>query len=705
LLLDLLSGLRLNYLLKIIAFVMNMKNTFRFLPLALMVLALSNCTQTPKEVVTLDLSNMDTTVSPGDDFFRFVNGAWYDNTEIPADEGRWGSFNELRKNNNETVLAVLEKAAGNKKYIAGSDERKAADFYAVGMDSALAEERGIEPLKPWLEKIEAIEDVASMQSVLEEMHVAGFPGFFGLGVFGDLMNSSINALYLAPNALGLPNRDYYTKEDSASVAIQKQYIAHVARMLAFMDDSKTDFMAEAKAVYAIEYQLALASLTPIERRNIPLLYNPMDIKGLEELTPSIDWNTYLANNSAEVADTVIVMQPKFMKEVEQVLLNTSMADIQEYLKWHLINRASPYLNAEVVQADFDFYGSVLRGTTENKPRWERVLGVTNGALGEALGKLYVDEVFPPEAKAEAEEMVKFIVLALEDRIDALEWMTDDTKKMAHEKLANFTVKIGYPNKWKDYSALVVENSGDAYSYFANRVNASVFMHMEDMAKIGEPVDKEEWNMNPQTVNAYYSPINNEIVFPAAILQPPFFYYGADPAINFGGIGAVIGHEITHGFDDQGSRFDADGNMVNWWTEEDKASFNDRADKLVAQWDAYEALPGLHIQGRLTLGENIADLGGVNLAYDGLQKYFETNEKPGEIGGFTQEQRFFLSWGTIWRTKMRDENLRTQVQTGPHSPGQYRAFGPLVNVDYFYDAFNVQEGDKLYLPVDQRVKIW
>ena len=682
---------------------MKMKNNVKLL--ALLLLMAWGCSQAPKETVTLDLSNMDTTVNPGDDFFRFVNGTWYDNTEIPADEGRWGSFNELRKNNNEMVLAVLEKAAQNKKYVAGSDERKAADFYAIGMDSALAEERGIEPLKPWMGKIESIEDVSSLQSVLEEMHVAGFTGFFGLGVFGDLMNSSINALYLAPNALGLPNRDYYTKEDSASVAIQEKYVDHVARMLAYMDDSKTDFYTEAKAVYDIEYQLALASLTPIENRNIPLLYNPMDINGLEELTPTIDWDTYLANNNAQAADTVIVMQPKFMKEVDKVLSNTPLESIKEYLKWHLINRGAPYLNAEIVQADFDFYGSVLRGTTENKPRWERVLGVTNGAIGEALGKLYVDEVFPPEAKAEAEEMVKFILMALGDRIDALEWMTDDTKKMAHKKLANFRVKIGYPNKWKDYSALVVENSGDAYSYFSNRINAAVYEHMEAMAKIGQPVDKEEWQMNPQTVNAYYSPINNEIVFPAAILQPPFFYYGADPAINFGGIGAVIGHEISHGFDDQGSRFDANGNMINWWSEEDKASFNERADKLVAQWDAYEVLPGLNIQGRLTLGENIADLGGVNTAYDGLQKYFETYEKPSEIGGYTQEQRFFLSWGTIWRTKMRDENLRTQVQTGPHSPGQYRAFGPLVNTDSFYEAFALEEGDKMWLPEDERVKIW
>lgn len=671
---------------------------------ATIIFAIACSTQT-KEVVTLDLSNMDTTVSPANDFFRYVNGTWLDNTEIPADEGRWGSFNELRKQNDATVLAVLERAASNKSYQEGSDQRKAADFYAVGMDTSLAEERGITPLNPWIEKIDGIHDTESLQSVLEELHMAGFTGFFGLGVFGDLKNSSMNALYLGPNALGLPNRDYYTKDDSASLALQEQYKVHVARMLSFLDDTENDHLNEAKAVYDIEHQLALASLTPIEERNIPLLYNKMDMAMLESNTPSIDWTLYLEGNGISNIDTIIVTQPKFMKEVELVLNDKPVDDIKYYLKWHLINRGAPYLNAEVVAADFEFYGTTIRGTEENKQRWERVLAVTNGSLGEALGKLYVDEVFPPEAKAEAEEMIANILSAFGDRIDALDWMSEETKQAAHHKMNNFTVKVGYPNKWKDYSELVVESSGNSYSYFENRINAALFEHKEAVSKIGQPVDKEEWHMNPQTVNAYYSPISNEIVFPAAILQPPFYYYQADPAINFGGIGAVIAHEASHGFDDQGSRFDAEGNMVNWWTEEDKAGFDERAQQLVAQWDAYEVLPGLNIQGQLTLGENIGDLGGVNIAFDGLQKYFETHEKPSEIGGFTQEQRFFLSWGTLWRTKMREETLRNQVLSDPHSPGQYRAFGPLVNTEAFYAAFDVKEGDAMWLPEEDRVKIW
>lgn len=672
---------------------------------ALLALILGACSNKSKQIVTLDLNNLDTTVNPADDFFRFVNGTWYDKTEIPADEGSWGSFDELRKNNRATVLSILEKAASNKAYTEGTDQRKAADFYAVGMDTVLAEKRGIEPLKPWLAKIEEINSLENLQKVLAEMHVVGFTGFFGIGVLGDLKNSSMNALYLFSNALGLPNRDYYTNDDSTSIALREKYVMHIERMLGFISGTDEDLSAKAKNIYNIEYQLALASLTPIEMRNIPLLYNKMDIAELTSHTPSVDWSTYLSDNMVNDVDSLIVTEPKFMQEVEVVLTNTPLEEIKDYLRWHLIDRASSYLTKEIDQANFDFYGKELSGSQEMKPRWERVLGLTNGSLGEALGKLYVDEVFPPEAKQEAKEMVDNIILAFGERIDALDWMSDDTKKAAHHKLNNFTVKIGYPNKWKDYSKLVVENSGETYSYLGNRLNASYFEHLEAIAKIGKPVDKEEWGMTPQTVNAYYNPINNEIVFPAAILQPPFFYYNADPAINFGAIGAVIGHEMSHGFDDQGCRFDAEGNMVNWWTDEDKANFDSRSKLLVDQFNAYEALPGLFVQGELTLGENIGDLGGINVAYDGLQKYFETHEKPGLIGGFTQEQRFFLSWGTVWREKVRDESLRTQIQTDPHTPGRYRANGPMENLDAFYAAFNVKEGDALWKPDSLRVKIW
>ena len=672
---------------------------------ATMALFIGACSNTSKQIATLDLSNLDTTANPANDFFRYVNGTWYDKTEIPDDHGSWGSFEELRKNNNATVLEVLEKAAENKNYAAGSDQRKAADFYAVGMDSVLAEKRGVEPLRPWLEKIDGINSLESLQDVLAEMHVVGFTGFFGIGVFGDLKNSSMNALYLFPNALGLPNSDYYTKEDSSSVQLREKYVKHIARMLAFIEDPEVDFSTNAQSIYDLEHQLALAKLTPIEERNIALQYNKMNIAELSTHTPSVDWTKYLSDNLINDVDTIIVTEPEFMKEVEVVINETPLNVIKEYLKWHLIDRASGYLNKEIVQANFDFYGKELSGSKEMRPRWERVLGLTNSSLGEALGKLYVDEVFPPEAKQQAEDMVADLILALGNRIDALDWMSDETKKAAHHKLDKITVKVGYPNKWKDYSTLKVENSGNTYSYFENRLNASYFEHLEAVEKIGKPVDKEEWNMTPQTVNAYYNPINNEIVFPAAILQPPFFYFNADPAINFGAIGAVIGHEMSHGFDDQGCRFDAEGNMINWWTDEDKANFDERSKQLIDQFNAYEALPGLFVQGELTLGENIGDLGGINIAYDGLQKYFETHEKPGLIGGYTQEQRFFLSWGTVWREKVRDESLRTQVQTDPHSPGKFRANGPLENLETFYAAFDVKEGDAMWKPDSLRVRIW
>lgn len=683
---------------------MKRKHLFGFSFTLVLSILMWACGNTSKKA-TLDLSNMDTSVSPTEDFYRFVNGVWEDNTEIPADEGRWGSFNELRKDNSETVLAILEKSAQNKDYADESDQRKAANFYAVGMDSALAEKRGIEPIQPWYKKVESVENTAQLQNLLIKMHMLGFSGFFGASIYTDLKQSDINTLYLGASGMGLPNRDYYTKEDSTSVVIKDKYVKHIERMLNLSHVDKRDYSAEAKSVYDIEYKIALASLTPIQARNLQLLYNKMSIEELSEISPSIDWVDYLEGQGITEHETIIVTEPKVIATVEGILNDHNIEDIKWYLKWHIINRAAPYLNNELVVADFDFYGKVLRGTDQMKPRWERVLAKTNSSLGEALGKLYVDEVFPPEAKADAKEMVDHILAAFGERVKNLDWMSDETKKAALVKLDNFTVKIGYPDKWKEYTSLVVENDGEEYSYFGNILHASRFYHEENIAKNGKPVDKEEWHMNPQDVNAYYSPLNNEIVFPAAILQPPFYYFQGDPAINFGGIGAVIGHELTHGFDDMGSRFDENGNMKEWWTEEDKEKFNERTKLLITQFDQYEPLEGMHIQGELTLGENIADLGGMNAAFDGMQRYFTTHEKPAEVEGFSQEQRFFMSWGTVWRTKYRDESLRSQILNGPHSPGMYRATGPLVNIDAFHRAFNTKEGDAMWKPESERIKIW
>lgn len=654
----------------------------------------------------LDVSMMGEEVNPREDFYRFVNGNWLDNTEIPPDEGRWGGFPQLREENNQMVLDILERAADNPAFTDESDERKAVTFFSVGMDSALAERVGIRPLSKWMDRIDGLENTDDVQALLSEMHSTGYGPFHGVASFAHLKNSKTNALYVTAGGLGLPNRDYYTKTDKKSEEIREKYIAHIARMLA-LGEVQENTSEMANRIMALEKRLALASLTPIEARDIPRLYNPMTMDGLQELAPSVNWNSYMTDLGVKLGkvDTLIVLQPKFVKEVSLVLEETSFDDIKAYLKWNVINRASNFLNRDLVQANFEFYGKVIRGTEQIRPRWERVLGSTNNVIGEAIGKVYVAETFPAEAKASAEEMVANLMKAFDKRIRNLSWMSEESKEQALKKLNNLTVKIGYTNKWRDYSDLKVENSGEYYSYISNMENAWRWQFKEDVKEIGEPVDKERWQMNPQTVNAYFNPLNNEIVFPAAILQPPFYNYTADAAVNYGGMGAVIGHEISHGFDDQGSRFDWQGNMVNWWTEEDRKQFDEKGKKLVDQFDAYEALDSVYVQGKLTLGENIGDLGGLNAAYDALQIYMEEKGRPDLIDGFTPEQRFFISWTTIWRTKYRDETLRTQILTDPHSPGMYRAVGPLSNMETFYEAFDIHEGDELWRPEEERVKIW
>lgn len=654
----------------------------------------------------LDLTMMGEGVDPKKDFYRFANGNWLDKTEIPADEGRWGGFPELREKNDKIMLDIMDRSAQNPDFGEGSDERKAIDFFAVGMDSTLAERVGTKPLTKWMDQINAVENGDDLQNLLADMHSTGYGPFHGVASFANLMDSKINSLYITAGGLGLPNRDYYTKEDAKSVEIREKYVAFIAKMMS-LGGVQGDAASMADDVMEIENRLALASLTPIESRNIPALYNPMTVDGLQEISPSIDWQNYLNRVSVDMSkvDTLIVLQPKFMREVAATMEEVDLSKIKSYLMWNVLNRAANFLNNEMVATSFDFYGKTIRGTEQMRPRSERVLATTNGVIGEAIGKVYVAETFPPEAKESAEQMVANLMKAFDARIKNLEWMSEETKEQALKKLNNLTVKIGYPNQWRDYSELEVKNSGETYSYMDNMENAWRWQFLENIKEIGEPVDKERWNMNPQTVNAYFNPLNNEIVFPAAILQPPFYNYTADAAVNYGGMGAVIGHEISHGFDDQGSRFDFQGNMVNWWTEEDKTRFEERSGKLVAQFDAYEALDSVYVQGKLTLGENIGDLGGLNAAYDGLQIHLAENGNPGLIDGFTPEQRLFISWATIWRTKYRDETLRTQVLTDPHSPGMFRAIGPLTNMETFYQAFDISEGDELWRPEDERVIIW
>jgi putative endopeptidase len=652
------------------------------------------------------LDNMDTTINPTDDFFGYVNGNWVANTEIPGDQGRWGSFNELREFNNDVVMDVLKTAAESGKYKEGTDQKKAADFFSVGMDSLLAETTGIKPIQKYLQQIRDIQNTDDLQKFMSLQQTYGGGAFFDFAVFQDLKQSSLMTTYLAQGGLGLPDRDYYTKEDSKSVETREKYEQFVAKMFGLVAENDAEMASNnAATVMTIETQLAEASMTNVEQRNIPALYNKMSIPEIAELAPSFNWSSYLNDMGAKGIDTLIVMQPKFISEFENIVTNSSMDDWKVYLQWTVINGTANFLNNEVVKSNFDFYGTELRGTKEMRPRWKRVLGTTNGFMGESIGKLYVDDAFPPEAKESAVEMVEYIKKAFAARINNLEWMSDSTKEQALAKLATFTVKIGYPDKWRDYSKLEVKNGGEDASYIDNVFMASKFQFERNLNKLGKPVDKTEWGMSPQTVNAYYNPLQNEIVFPAGILQAPFYNYKADAAVNFGGIGAVIGHEISHGFDDQGSRFDPEGNMKNWWSEEDSKSFKERNGKLIAQFDAFEPLDSVHVNGEFTLGENIGDLGGINAAYDGLQLYLADHGRPEDIDGLTAEQRFFISWATIWRIKYRDETLRTQVNTDPHSPGMYRANGPLQNLPAFYEAFSVEEGDGMYRADSARVVIW
>jgi putative endopeptidase len=670
-------------------------------------IAMTGCSQAflseqDGDVKAINLDYMDSTTRPQDDFFQFVNGGWLEQTEIPGDQGRWGSFNELREFNNEAVLRVLEKAAESDEYGEGTDQRKASDFYQIGMDSVLAERRGMEPLKPWLEDIENIDDAKSLQDYLAKQQQRGGGAFFGVGVNTDLKDATRMALYMSQGGLGMPDRDYYTEDTEKFTDLRQKYERHVASAmkLAGFDDPE----GSAKRIMELETRLAKASKTRIEMRDPEARYNKFTVSELNELTPSFDWGTYLADLNAETAE-IIVSTPKFMEEIEKIVNEVPSSTWREYLKWHLVNSASPYLSHEFVKNNFEFYGKELQGTEEMRPRWKRVLATTERATGEAIGKLYTEEHFPQEAKEKAQEMVDNIMLAMGDRIRNLDWMTEETKEKALEKLSTFDVKIGFPDYWKDYAKLEVDGNPETASYFENVQHAAKFRFEDNISKLGKPIDKKEWFMTPQTVNAYYNPTWNEIVFPAGILQPPFYDYRADAAVNYGGIGAVIGHEISHGFDDQGSRYDAEGNLRNWWQDEDLENFKERTGQLVAQYDQYEPLEGVNVKGALTLGENIGDLGGVLVAFDGLKKHWEQHGKPDKIDGFTPEQRFFISWATIWRTKSREEALRTQIQTDPHSPAQFRGNGPLVNIDAFYEAFEVKEGDGMYKAPEDRVRIW
>jgi predicted metalloendopeptidase len=678
---------------------------FLFLSITLSSCKSSQEVAAKKEPVGINLGYMDKSVNPADDFNRYVNGTWFDKTEIPADRTRWGSFDELRKNTDNDVMAILKEAINDKSIDPNSDQAKAINFYKSVLDTVNRNKAGIEPLKPYLAKINSVQNADQLVALLAEMEPEMGLGFFGSYIGADAKNSNKNVIYVGTGSLGLPDRDYYVSDAPDNKEKREKYLAHVTRMLQFIGESEATSTANAKKILALETKMSTATLDRVERRDRRKTYNPMSFADLQKLAPTVKWDAYFQNVGIGKIDSLVVSQPRYIQTVETILKDNQVEDWKAYMRWTALRGSASLLSTDIENANFDFYGKTLTGAVKQRQAEERALATVNGRLGEALGKLYVAKKFPPEAKEKAQAMIANVMKAFDNRIDNLPWMTKATKENAKIKLNKFRVKIGYPDKWKDYSELQVKSPEQGGTYFDNSRMYARWSHKKNIQKMGKPVDKEEWGMSPQTVNAYFSPTNNEIVFPAAILQPPFYDYKADEAVNYGGIGAVIGHEISHGFDDSGSRYNADGNLVNWWSDEDLKQFTTLGSALADQYSALEPLPGIFVDGKFTLGENIGDLGGVNAAYDGLKIYLKANGNQGLIDGFTPEQRFFISWATIWRSKMRDEAIKNQVKTDPHSPGMYRAYVPLQNVEAFYKAFNILPHNGMYLPFEKRVKIW
>ncbi len=647
----------------------------------------------------IDQTTFDTSVKPGDNFFLYVNGNWIKHNPIPPEYSRWGAFPKLRDDNLAALHEILEGLVKSTQPL-DADSRKLRDFYKTAMDEAKLEEAGAKPLSGALEQIAKISNPKELLAAVARLQLAGTPALFRMGVRQDEKQSTVYAVYAYQGGLGLPERDYYLGATDDSKKIRDQYREHVAKMLELVGVAPGDAAKGAETVLMIETKLAEASRTPVQLRDREKQYNKLTFSKLAALTPQLDWNLYFQTAAvAEPAD-VIVGQPEFFTRLNEMLTSVSTADWQTYLRWHLVSSKAAFLSSKFENEDFRFSSGVLRGVKQMQPRWKRAVEAVDGMMGEALGRLYVEKYFKPAAKERMDELVKNLMFAYRDRLQSRDWMGPETKKHALDKLAAITPKIGYPDKWRDYSALEIHDD----SYAENVMRAEVFEIRYRLSKLGKPVDRTEWGMTPPTVNAYYNPSMNEIVFPAGILQPPFFNAAADDAVNYGAIGAVIGHEITHGFDDQGSRYDLDGNMRNWWTSEDRAHFNAKTDKLVKQYNACVPLENLHVNGRLTLGENLADLGGIAIAYSAYQKSLHGQPAP-VIDGFTGPQRFFIGFAQVWRGTSRDAEQRLRLRTDPHSPPLVRATVPVSNIQAFYDAFGIKPGDTMYRDPQDRVEVW
>jgi len=646
----------------------------------------------------IDKANMDLSVRPQDNFYRYVNGAWLNSSEIPGDKTSIGSFYDLRDEADDSVKAIIEELAATKNLEMGSDEQKVADLFRSYMDTDARNAAGISPIQPIFDNISALKDKNELATFFGENQKIGVGSPLAFYISVDAKDSTRYATHVWQSGLGLPDRDYYFNEADRFVALRDGYVTHIENMfnLAGLKDGK----AAAETVMAIETKLAGFHWTQVESRDSSKRYNKFNVADLNTVTDAFNWNAFLEAQGVAAQKDLIINQPSFVKGFGETFAATSLADWKTYLTFHTLSNFAGSLTADLDKENFDFYSKQLSGRKEQRPMWKRGVAVVNGNLGEVIGKVYVGRHFVPEAKTRMTQLVENLRGAYGASIDELEWMSESTKKAAHVKLASFDPKIGYPNKWKDYSKLVIKSD----DLVGNGMRSGIVSHQKEVAKLGGPIDKQEWGMTPQTVNAYYNPTKNEIVFPAAILQPPFFNLAADDAVNYGGIGAVIGHEMGHGFDDQGSKYDGDGNMRNWWTEEDLAAFKVRADNLVTQYDAYAVFDDLNVNGSLTLGENIGDLSGVTIAYKAYKTSLNGKEAP-VIDGLTGEQRFFMGYAQVWRGKMVEKSLRNRVATDSHSPGEFRALGSLSNMPEFYKAFNVKEGDAMYIAPEKRVKIW
>lgn len=645
-----------------------------------------------------NVADLDPAVSACTDLNQFVNGKWLAANAVPSDRTTWGSFEILGERSLAVQKQIVEAAAAAKT-AKGSVEQKIGDIYALGNDEAKLNADGIGPVKPLLAEIDGLKDPAGIAKHLRDSFAKGNQSVFAFGPGEDFKDAKNVIAYAFESGLSLPEKAYYLEPQYQDK--RDAFVAHVERMLVLAGVEAGAAKAQAKSVMAFETRLAKASLSPIDSRNPANQYNFVSLADADKASPNFSWSAFFAAQGLNDVKGFSLSQPKFFAEMDKMIADTAAADWQAYLRYHTLNDASDFLSDAVSNESFAFYGTTLRGQKEQKPRWKRVLGTVNGTMGEALGQIYVQQVFPEESKKQMQALVKNLSNALKARLEKLDWMSAETKAKAIAKWNTFDPKIGYPDKWRDYSGLSIDRSK---SYLENALAAQSFENAYQMGKIGKPADRTEWGMTPQTVNAYYNPLKNEIVFPAGILQPPFFDAKADPALNYGGIGAVIGHEMLHGYDDQGSQFDKDGNNINWWSEQDLKNFQARTGKLVAQFDDYVAIDGLHVKGQLTLGENIADLGGLTVAYDAM-KLAEAGQADPKADGYTQDQRFFMNWATVWRRNFTPDELKVRLNTDPHAPAMFRANGTPSNSDAFAAAFSCKAGDPMVRTGDKKVAIW